>query len=54
MLLCASVPPCLRERQPEAFDKGDKVTDKATKLLKALKGRDIPAQGNALGNEIND
>jgi hypothetical protein len=37
---------------PVAFDKGDKVTDKAlaTKLMKALKGRNIPAQGNALGN----
>jgi hypothetical protein len=34
-----------------AFDEDDKVTDKAlaTKLMKALKGRDIPAQRNALG-----
>jgi len=29
------VPPCLRERKPAAGDKGDKVTDKATKLMKA-------------------
>ncbi len=27
------------------------LTKLATKLMKALKGRDMPAQGNALGNE---
>ena len=39
---------------PVAFDKGDKVADKATKLMPALKGRDIPAQGNALGNRAKN
>ena len=34
----------------DSFDEGDKVTDKATELLQALRGHDMPAQGNALGN----